>query len=288
MKLQKKQNCMGVLLISPFFIGCTVFYFAPFIISIYYSFTSGGKEKQFVGINNYIQLFQNQSFLLALKNTVLFMGIGIPILLCTGLLLAKFLCYLSKFADTVRGVLIVPFVIPVASVIKVWQILFDDYGILNRIFTEFSLETQQFFQNGWVFFVLILIFIWKNCGYVALIYSVAMSNIPGNYVDAARMDGAGKWKIFYKIVLPLLRPTTFFALLISIINSFKIFREVYLLTGQYPDTKVYFIQHFMNNNFYNLNYPKLSSASVILSVLIVFVVLIIFLRERGGNYESEG
>lgn len=216
------------------------------------------------------------------------MGIGIPILLCTGLLLAKFLCYLSKFADTVRGVLIVPFVIPVASVIKVWQILFDDYGILNRIFTEFSLETQQFFQNGWVFFVLILIFIWKNCGYVALIYSVAMSNIPGNYVDAARMDGAGKWKIFYKIVLPLLRPTTFFALLISIINSFKIFREVYLLTGQYPDTKVYFIQHFMNNNFYNLNYPKLSSASVILSVLIVFVVLIIFLRERGGNYESEG
>lgn len=115
-----------------------------------------------------------------------------------------------------------------------------------------------------------------------------MSNIPGNYVDAARMDGAGKWKIFYKIVLPLLRPTTFFALLISIINSFKIFREVYLLTGQYPDTKVYFIQHFMNNNFYNLNYPKLSSASVILSVLIVFVVLIIFLRERGGNYESEG
>lgn len=288
MKLQKKQNCMGVLLISPFFIGCTVFYFAPFIISIYYSFTSGGKEKQFVGINNYIQLFQNQSFLLALKNTVLFMGIGIPILLCTGLLLAKFLCYLSKFADTVRGVLIVPFVIPVASVIKVWQILFDDYGILNRIFTEFSLETQQFFQNGWVFFVLILIFIWKNCGYVALIYSVAMSNIPGNYVDAARMDGAGKWKIFYKIVLPLLRPTTFFALLISIINSFKIFREVYLLTGQYSDTKVYFIQHFMNNNFYNLNYPKLSSASVILSVLIVFVVLIIFLRERGGNYESEG
>lgn len=288
MKLQKKQNRMGVLLVSPFFIGCTVFYFAPFIISIYYSFTSGGKEKQFVGINNYIQLFQNQSFLLALKNTVLFMGIGIPILLCTGLLLAKFLCYLSKFADTVRGVLIVPFVIPVASVIKVWQILFDDYGILNRIFTEFSLETQQFFQNGWVFFVLILIFIWKNCGYVALIYSVAMSNIPGNYVDAARMDGAGKWKIFYKIVLPLLRPTTFFALLIFIINSFKIFREVYLLTGQYPDTKVYFIQHFMNNNFYNLNYPKLSSASVILSVLIVFVVLIIFLRERGGNYESEG
>lgn len=288
MKLQKKQNRMGVLLVSPFFIGCTVFYFAPFIISIYYSFTSGGKEKQFVGINNYVQLFQNQSFLLALKNTVLFMGIGIPILLCTGLLLAKFLCYLSKFADTVRGVLIVPFVIPVASVIKVWQILFDDYGILNRIFTEFSLETQQFFQNGWVFFVLILIFIWKNCGYVALIYSVAMSNIPGNYVDAARMDGAGKWKIFYKIVLPLLRPTTFFALLISIINSFKIFREVYLLTGQYPDTKVYFIQHFMNNNFYNLNYPKLSSASVILSVLIVFVVLIIFLRERGGNYESEG
>ena len=164
MKLQKKQNRMGVLLVSPFFIGCTVFYFAPFIISIYYSFTSGGKEKQFVGINNYIQLFQNQSFLLALKNTVLFMGIGIPILLCTGLLLAKFLCYLSKFADTVRGVLIVPFVIPVASVIKVWQILFDDYGILNRIFTEFSLETQQFFQNGWVFFVLILIFIWKNCG----------------------------------------------------------------------------------------------------------------------------
>lgn len=284
MKLKTKQHISGMLLVLPFLVGCFIFYFLPFIIGIYYSLTVGLKDKTFVGLQNYIQLFNNQSFLLALKNTALFMGIGIPALVVLSLCLGVLLNSLGKKGKIFQGLLIIPMIVPISSIIKVWQIVFDDYGIINRVLSESGIETQQFFQGRWAFFIVVLIFLWKNCGYLSLIYSVALANIPVSCVEAARIDGSGKRKIFTKIVIPLLRPTTFFVLLLAVINSFKIFREVFMLTGEYPDTAIYFVQHYMNNNFYNLNYQKLSSASTILSIFIIIVVGIMYLRERKSVY----
>lgn len=227
-----------------------------------------------------MQLLHNQSFLLALKNTVCFMGIAIPLLMLFSLLIAALMNYLGKAGKVIGGILLIPMIVPIASITKVWQIAFADQGMVNGILSAAGMETQNFFKGNWAFIIVVLIFLWKNCGYLALIYSVALSNIPTECIEAARLDGGGRIKIFVKVVVPLLNPASFFVLLLSIINSFKIFREVFLLTGEYPDTAIYFVQHYMNNNFYNLNYQKLSTASVILSAFIILIVAVVYSRER--------
>lgn len=280
--LKTKYNIQGIVFIIPFFCGTVLFYFIPFLLSVFYSFTSGMNNSQFVGLQNYIQLFHNKSFLLALKNTILFLGIAIPLLLSISLGIALFLQQTGTLWEIIRGILLVPMIVPIASTVMVWKVLFDDYGILNHVFQELFGQAVLFLESGWAFVIVILIFIWKNCGYLALIYVAALSNMPREYLEAARIEGGHGWKILKNVTIPYLRPTTFFAFLVSMIEAFKIFREVYMLTGKYPDTSIYFIQHFMNNNLMNLNYQRLSSACVFLSILIFLIAAIIFWREKSS------
>ena len=131
--------------------------------------------------------------------------------------------------------------------------------------------------------LVIFIFVWKNCAYNIILFSAGLRKIPREVREPAYLDGANRAQVVTKIVLPLLRPTTFFVILLTVISSFKIFREVYLLYGQYPDEHLYMIQHFMNNNFYNLNYPRLSAASIVLSIFIIVIMLIFFRIERRSS-----
>lgn len=280
MKRKTKRSILGLLFISPYYIGCLVFYFLPFLVGLYYSMTEGFGNKRFAGFKNYVRLFQNEAFLIALKNTVIFMIIAIPLLMVAALFTGMLVHSLKDFGKAIQGILIVPMIVPIASVVKVWQILLDDSGVVNHLLSVLGMEEQRFFQGGWAMVIIIFIFIWKNFGYLSIFYSVALLAVPAECVEAARLDGAGKYKIFTKIILPFLQPTTFFVLLLAIINSFKIFREVFLLTGEYPDTSIYLIQHYMNNNFYNLDYQKLSAASTVLTLCIVLVVALVFRKER--------
>ena len=131
--------------------------------------------------------------------------------------------------------------------------------------------------------LVILIFVWKNCAYNIILFSAGLRKILKDIREVARLDGASGIQIITRIVIPLLRPTTFFVFLLTVISSFKIFREIYLLYGMYPDEHVYMIQHFMNNNFTNLNYPRLSAASIVLSIVIIAVMLVFFLIERRNS-----
>ena len=130
--------------------------------------------------------------------------------------------------------------------------------------------------------LVILIFVWKNCAYNIILFSAGLRKIPKDVREFARLDGANHFQVITRIVVPLLRPTTFFVIPLTVISSFKIFREVYLLYGMYPDENVYMVQHFMNNNFNNLNYPRLSTASIILSIVIIAVMFLLFLYEKKG------
>ena len=284
MKPKTKQSIFGIALVSPFLAGSVFFYFLPFLVSLYYSLTKDFRNKTVVGLDNYVQLFHNEAFLLAIKNTAIFMGIAIPLLILSALLAGMLVHGLGKAGYLLQTAFILPMIVPIASVTKVWQILFEDQGVVNHMLAGLGMERQQFLRSGWAMAVVILIFVWKNFGYLSIIYAVALSAIPGECVEAAKMDGGGRIRIFTKIIVPFLRPTTFFVLLLAIINSFKIFREVYMLTGEYPDTSIYFIQHFMNNNFYNLDYQKLSAASAVLTLCIVIIVAVIFKKEKKSAY----
>ena len=132
--------------------------------------------------------------------------------------------------------------------------------------------------------MIIFIYIWKYCGFCVILFTAGLANVPQSLYESARLDGASSFQIVTRITIPMITPTTFFVFLMELIYSFKIFREVFALFGDYPNSNVYFLQNFINNNYYNLNYPRLSSASIILSAFMIIVLLAFFIFERKHSF----
>lgn len=170
--------------------------------------------------------------------------------------------------------------VPVASIILIWQVMFHYNGAVNELLAMFGIDKIDWFKSQYSQIVVVLLFIWKNVGYNMILFMAALSNIPVDVIEVATLEGASKWQIFYKIKLRYLTSSILFVTLMSLINSFKIFREVYLLTGEYPYDSLYMLQHFMNNTFENIDYQKLSSAAVLMSLVMVVIIGILFLADN--------
>lgn len=283
MTRKRKNYVIAYLFILPSLLGIAVFYVVPYLICIVKSLFIGNS---FVGITNYIEIFKNNTFLLALKNTGIFTAVAIPLLMVISFLLALFLNSFKKISSFFRSSLLIPVVVPVASLICVWQVIFDDYGAVNAFLNYLGIDTVRFFNSEFSMVMIILIYVWKYCGFCVILFTAGLANVPTSLYESARLDGANAFQIVRKITIPMITPTTFFVFLMEIIYSFKIFREVFALFGNYPDENVYFLQNFINNNYYNLNYSRLSSASVILSLFIIAILLIFFIFEKKRNYSE--
>lgn len=281
MKRKQKEYLVAIFFILPSFIGVVVFYIVPYIITLIKSLYVG---ETYVGLNNYIELFSNNTFLLALKNTIIFTVTAIPLLMIVSFMIALFLNSFKRISSFFRSSLLIPVVVPVASLVCVWQLLFDDYGAINGLLNSVGLNTIEFFSSEYSMVMVVLIYVWKYCGFCVVLFTAGLANVPQSLYESAKLDGANSFKLVTKITIPMITPTTFFVFLMEIIYSFKIFREVFALFGDYPNKNVYFLQNFINNNYYNLNYPRLSSASVILSVFIILLLLAFFIFERKNSF----
>lgn len=278
--MKNRNAIIGYTLIAPYVIGMLVFYLVPYLISIGLSFTTGVGQRSFAGLSNYISLFQSGAFLLASKNTLLFTFIVIPVQFMLTLLLALFLNDKLKKIEIYRSTFILPLVLPTASIILFWQILFEDNGMANGLLELLNIEPIRFLNGEYAIAVVVLIFLWKYSGYNIVLFLSGLNSISKEYYENAQIDGANKWQCFWHITFPLIRPTGFLVLIISFVNSLKIFREVYILSGAYPHERIYMIQHFMNNNLRNLNYQRLSTASLILSVVIIAIIILLYRYQK--------
>jgi multiple sugar transport system permease protein len=135
-------------------------------------------------------------------------------------------------------------------------------------------------KTDWARLVIVIVYLWKNIGYNMVLFLAGLQNIPVEYYESANMDGAGSWRKFTHITLICLTPTSFFIFIMSVINSFKVFRETYLISGAYPHDSIYMLQHFMNNMFSSLDYQKLTSAAFIMAAFIYVIVSVLFVFER--------
>ena len=281
MKFEKKQVVWAYIFLLPSLIGIAVFYVIPYIMCVYSSIVSKGS---FAGLDNYINLFQNKAFLYALRNTVIFTAVAIPLLMIISFLIAKFLTTFKKISAFFRSAYLMPIVIPAASLIYVWQLLFDDYGVVNNILSSLGIDTVQFFSSGFSMVMIIIIYIWKNCGFCVILFTAGLANLPKSVHESAYLEGASGFKTTIKITLPLITPTTFFVFLMAVINSFRMFRESFSLFGTYPNENIYFLQNFINNNYNNFNYPQLASSAIVMSLIFIGLMLIFFLYERKSDY----
>ena len=262
----RKGWATGMLFLLPGLAGFALFYIWPFGISVGYAFLDRPVGGSFVGFANFADLLTNRAYLLGLRNTLRFIAISVPINLGLSLGVAMLINKLPSHKELVSLFFLIPLVIPSGSMVSFWRSLFALDGALNGFLHGFGIERINWLNSDLAMFVMVLIFIWKNLGYNMILYLVGLSSVPRDYYEAAWVDGAKPWQTFRHITLPHLMPTTVLALIMSIINSFKVFREVFLITGAYPHPSIYTLQHFMNNMFASLNYPRLTTATTILVV----------------------
>ena len=268
----------------PSWIGILIFFIVPFGVVIWYSLLDNPVNKVFVGLQNFIATISNEAFQIAVKNTILFSLQAGPLAVILSLGLAVLLDCKIAFRSQLRTCLLSPMMVPVASVMLVWRILFDYHGIWNEWFQT----SVDWLKSNSGQFVILLLFLWKNLGYNMILFLASLSSIPKDAVEVAVLEGASSLRLFSKITLRYLSPALFFDTLMSFVNSFKVFREVYIMTGDYPYESLYLLQHFINNTFRTLDYQKMSAAAVLISIAMIIIIGVLFLAENWFGKDVEG
>lgn len=268
----------------PSWIGILIFFIVPFGVVVWYSLLDNPVNKVFVGLQNFVATISNEAFQIAVKNTILFSLQAVPLAVILSLGLAVLLDCKIAFRSQLRTCLLSPMMVPVASVMLVWRILFDYHGIWNEWFQT----SVDWLKSNSGQFVILLLFLWKNLGYNMILFLASLSSIPKDAVEVAVLEGASSLRLFFKIKLRYLSPALFFVTLMSLVNSFKVFREVYIMTGDYPYESLYLLQHFINNTFRTLDYQKMSAAAILISIAMIIIIGVLFLAENWFGKDVEG
>jgi len=277
----------ALLFLAPSLVGFSLFYLVPFAIGIYESFMDGMRGGAFVGFDNYRELLASGSFRKASANTLLFTSISVPLLIVLSLALAMLLNRPLFMRNWLRTAFVLPLVVPVASIVAIWQIFFDWNGTLNAWLHHWGKDRIDWLQSDWAMAVLALMYLWKNIGFNMILFLAGLQSIPRDYYETARIEGAGRFRQLTHITFVYLTPTMFFVVLISIVNSFKVFRETYLLAGDYPYDRIYMLQHYMNNMFYSLDIQKLTAAAVLMVGCIAILTAGMLRGERRFRENTE-
>lgn len=268
------------LFLAPSFLGVLLFVLIPFLDVFKRSFTTA-VTNQFNGIQNYKTIFTNQAFLLAVKNTFRFTMVCIPLLVIIGLIIAMPLSKL-KSAGIVKSLYLFPLAMPTATIVIVWKMFFYKQGFLNLFLTRLGELTglwgevhKDYLGSSAAFWVLIFSYVWKNTGYTVVLWLAGILGIPNEMLEATRVDGASEWQSFLKIVLPNLKGSLYTIVILSFLNSFKIYREAYLVAGAYPEQDIYLLQHLFNNWFVNLDFDKMAAAAVCVGGFLFIVIMML-------------
>ncbi len=286
-KMARKERRRNTLFLMPSFFGVMVFFILPFLVVITYAFQDNPINKEYVGITNFINIMKNEAFRLAAFNTLKFSFMAVPLAVVLSLLMAILLDQSIPLASNFRTIFLSPMMVPVASIILVFRVLFDYNGAVNEIIKFFGGSNIDWIKSSYAPFVILALFLWKNLGYNMILFLAGLGTIPREMMEVAYLDSSNALKLFFMIKIRYLSPTILFVAIMSLINSFKIFREVYLLSGNYPHGSMYTLQHFMNNMFESLDYQKLSSAAIIMSAVMVVIIGILYILENRFGKDLE-
>lgn len=276
----KKRNRWYWFFLLPSLLGVMLFYTVPFLYSLYYAVIDNMGDRRFVGLKNFSDTLRNSLFQNAAWNTVKIMSVCVFWSMGLALLLALCLQKLKRGRILATLILLLPMVVPSGTIVFFWKTLFDENGLWTKFLLQLGVAHETAVVGSWEFIILVVIFLWKNVSYNVILFWSGLNWIPKLYYEQMEMEGAGAWKQFTNITWVYLAPTTFVVLLMSIVNSFKAFKEVYMLYGPYPTPEVYMLQHYMNNQFQSLNMQKLSSAAYILFLVLGILLLLVFYGQK--------
>lgn len=287
-KKKMRKRLSDLCFLFPSLAGVAIFFVIPFGVVFYYSVIDSPFNPEFVFLDNFNALLHNQAFLQAAGNTIHFSLLAVPLAVLLALIFAVILEQNIPGKSVFRTCFLTPLMVPTASVVLVWQVFFGFNGVINEFIQKFGGDKIDWFKSSHAQVVILILFIWKNLGYNMILFLAALSGIPKDHIEAASLDGANGWQTFWYIKLRYLSPTILFVAIMSLINSFKVFREVYLLTGDYPYDTLYMLQHFMNNMFKSMDYQKLSAAAVLMLLVMTVIIGGLFLLDEKIGKDVEG
>lgn len=272
---RRRNSLAGLLFLLPDFIGVLFFALLPFFQAVVRSFQRAVTAR-WVGLKNYRDVLGNSAFRLAAGNTMKFTAVCIPLLVLLSLAAAVSIQRVRLGKAALKGAVLLPMAVPAASVVLVWKVLFHSNGLINGSLQRFGMEKIAWMSSDAAFWVLVISYLWKNLGYDMILWLAGLAGISPEIYEAARVDGAGEWKCFTKITLPNLKPSLYTITVLSFLNSFKVFREAWLVAGDYPHQSMYLLQHLYNNWFRELSFDRIA-ATAVLNGGVVFL-LILFLQ----------
>ena len=285
--IRRVKNISAIYLL-PSVVGVALFFVLPFLVVIYYSVIDNPISGEFVFFDNFRSLLTNRAFRMAVGNSMTFSFIAVPLVIVLSLGVAFLLDKNIPGKSRIRTAFLSPMMVPVASVILIWQVLFHYNGLVNEFVLSLGGDKIDWLKSDYAQIVIVILFVWKNLGYNMILFMAALANIPKEVIEVAELESATKWQIFWHLKLRYLSSSVLFVTILSLINSFKIFREVYLLTGDYPYEALYMLQHYMNNMFHSLDYQKLSAAAIIMSLFMIVLIGILFFAENVVGKDLDG
>ncbi|MDO4446966.1 MAG: sugar ABC transporter permease [Lachnospiraceae bacterium] len=259
----------------PSLLGLVVFKVGAMLYSLYISFTEWNLfgAPEFVGLKNYITIFRDPRFYESLKNTLLFIAGYLPVVLVLSMGIALLLNSKVKCVNIFRGLFFLPVITSWVAVSMIWKgLLNPEFGIINSIIEFFGGTGPAWLQDpAFVLPSVIMVSVWKDVGFLSIIFLGGLQGISSEYYEAAQIDSASKWQQFRKITLPLLSPTTFYALIITIINSFQVFDQIWIMTAGEPtaDLVPVMVTEIYKNSF---QYQKMGYATALSWILFAIII----------------
>jgi len=289
--MRRREMLYGYLMIAPNFLGFVVFLLGPIIFALAMSFTEFDlvSAPKFIGLGNYTHMIQDDQFWLTLAHTAYFSLLAVPLSIITGLGLALALNRTFRFVSIYRAAFFIPVVSSAIAVSLIWKVVYNtEFGLLNYLLSLVSLPPQNWLTDPkLVIPAIALVWVWKTMGYNMIIFLAGLKGIPRELYDAAAVDGANSIQRLLYITLPLLTPTMFFVVIISLIGSFQVFDTVYAMTGGGPgdSSRVYYYWLWQNGfKFFRMGY---ASALAWVLFAILFVITIVQIRTLGRRVQYD-
>ncbi|MEG1844266.1 MAG: sugar ABC transporter permease [Clostridia bacterium] len=273
-KKRRNHEAANVLFMLPSITGVALFVVWPFAGTLLRSVQDAMGE-MYVGFENYRRVFENEAMRLAAGNTLRFIAVCIPLLLTISLGLALLIRPVKRGAGLFSATFLLPMAIPVASVALIWQVLFAKQGFLSALVAMFGGQPTDWVNSDSAFWVLVLSYLWRNVGYDMVLWRASIAGLDPTQSEAAQVDGANAWQRFRYVTLPALLPTLFTITVLSLLNSFKVYREAYLIAGAYPHSSIYLLQHLFNNWFMSLDMQKLCAAAALVALVILLLISVL-------------
>lgn len=285
-----RENLTAYSFIAPNFIGFCVFTLVPMVFAIGLAFCSwdGVHDIEFIGLKNFTDLMGDATFKKAFVNTIVYSIGTVPLTLVCSLGLAMLLNQNVRLRNFFRTVSFFPYVASLVAVAAVWNMLFSpSMGPINMVLSALGVENLPRWAAGkeTAMITVILFSVWKNMGYYMVIYLAGLQGTNPDLKEAAGLDGANKWQIFWNVTLPQLRPTTFFVVIMLTISSFKVYDQMFMITQGGPGNATITLVYDIYNVAF-VNTPKYGYASAISMVLFVLVLIVTLIQFKGSSSQQ--